>query len=286
MSNKGNWIREIEVLAGQKKFTNIGDNALDIDFDIPFNDKKEPDISTVTIYNLSDATINDIKKDGYIYVNAGYKELGNKANILTGEIENVEVTWQGLDKEVKITVGDGSKKWRTSKLNKTYKNGTKASTIMTDLANAMSYEIVEIKPKNDIEYKLGKTIKGSASKSLAQLVKDTESKMFINKNRITIRDQKQGYQTGFVLNANSGLIGSPTLNKDESGDKNSNVAKEKAKKKNEKAKKTWKVTSLLNPRLETDSVIKVESRVCNGTFRVISGKHTKDFNTELEVEEI
>lgn len=286
MSNNGSWIRDIEVLAGQKKFTNIGDNALEIDFEIPFSDKKDPDISTITIYNLSEDTINDIKRDGYMLVNAGYKELGNKANILTGEIENVEVSWQGLDKEVKITVGDGSKKWRTAKLNKTYKNGTKASTMMTDLANVMGYEIVEIKPKNDLEYKLGKTIKGSASVSLTQLVKDTESKMFINKNRITIREQNKGYQTGFVLNAGSGLIGSPTLNKDESGDKNSDVAKEKDKKKNEKAKKTWKVTSLLNPCLETDSVIKVESKVCNGTFRVISGKHTKDFNTELEVEEI
>lgn len=286
MSNNGSWIRDIEVLAGQKKFTNIGENALEIDFEIPFSDKKEPDISTVTIYNLSEDTINDIKRDGYVYVNAGYKELGNKANILTGEIEDLEVSWQGLDKEVKITVGDGSKKWRTAKLNKTYKNGTKASTIMTDLANIMGYEIVEIKPKNDLEYKLGKTIKGSASKSLTQLVKDTESKMFINKNRITIREQNKGYDTGFVLNAGSGLIGSPTLNKDESGDKNSDVSKEKDKKKNEKTKKTWKITSLLNPRLETDSLIKVESKVCNGTFRVISGKHTKDFNTELEVEEI
>lgn len=280
------WINEIEVLAGQKKFTNIGENALEIEFDVSFNDKKEPDVSTVTIYNLSDDTINDIKKDGCLYLNVGYKALGNKANILTGEIEDIETTWQGLDKMTKITVGDGSKSWRKAELNKTYANGTKASVIMTDLANIMGYEIVEINPKNDITYKLGKTIKGSASKSLTQLVKDTESKMFINKNRIVIRDQKKGYTTGFVLNADTGLVGLPTLNKNESGDKNSDVAKEKDKKKNKKTKKTWKVTCLLNPKIETDSVIKIESKVLNGTFRVISGKHTKDFNTELEVEEI
>lgn len=280
------WINEIEVLAGQKKFTNIGENALEIEFDVSFNDKKEPDVSTVTIYNLSDDTINDIKKDGYLYLNVGYKALGNKANILTGEIEDIETTWQGLDKMTKITVGDGSKSWRKAELNKTYANGTKASVIMTDLVNIMGYEIVEINPKNDITYKLGKTIKGSASKSLTQLVKDTESKMFINKNRIVIRDQKKGYTTGFVLNADTGLVGLPTLNKNESGDKNSDVAKEKDKKKNKKTKKTWKVTCLLNPKIETDSVIKIESKVLNGTFRVISGKHTKDFNTELEVEEI
>lgn len=280
------WIHDIEVLAGQKKFTNLGENALEIDFDVSFNDEKEPDLSTVTIYNLSDGTINDIKRDGYLYLNVGYKYMNNKANILTGEIEDIETTWAGLDKVTKITVGDGTKAWRKAELNKTYANGTKASVIMRDLANVMEYEIVEINPKNDLVYKLGKTIKGSASKSLTQLVKDTESKMFINKNRIVIRDQRKGYTTGFVLNKDTGLVGLPTLNKDESGDKNSDVAREKDKKKNKETKKTWKVTCLLNPKIETDSVIKIECKVLNGTFRVISGKHSKDFNTELEVEEI
>lgn len=280
------WIHEIEVLAGQKKFTNIGDNALEIDFDVSFNDGKDPDVSTVTIYNLSDNTINDIKHDGYLYLNVGYKMMNNKANILTGEIEDIETTWSGLDKVSKITVGDGTKTWRKAELNKTYANGTKASVIMKDLANVLKYEIVEITPKNDLVYKLGKTIKGSASKSLTQLVKDTESKMFVNKNRIVIRDQKKGYTTGFVLNKDTGLVGIPTLNKDESGDKTSDVGKEKDKKKNEETKKTWKVTCLLNPKIETDSVIKIESKALNGTFRVISGRHSKDFNTELEVEEI
>lgn len=280
------WIRQIEVLAGQKKFTNIGENALEIEFDVSFNDKKEPDVSTVTIYNLSDNTINDIKKDGYLFLNVGYKDEGNIANILTGEIEDIETTWSGLDKVTKITVSDGAKKWRKAELNKTYKEGTKASQVMQDLANVMGYEVVEINPKNDIVYKLGKTIRGSASKSLAQLVDDSESKMFINKNRLVIRDQKKGYQTGFVLNADTGLIGLPTLNKDESGDKTDDVAKEKDKKKNKETKKTWKVTCLLNPKIETDSVIKIECKALNGIFRVISGKHTKDFDTELEVEEL
>ena len=100
------WIHDIEVLAGQKKFTNLGENALEIDFDVSFNDEKEPDLSTVTIYNLSDDTINDIKRDGYLYLNVGYKYMDNKANILTGEIEDIETTWEGLDKVTKITVGD------------------------------------------------------------------------------------------------------------------------------------------------------------------------------------
>lgn len=280
------WIREIEVLAGGKKFESTGENALEIDFNISFNDKEEPDVSEITIYNLSDSTIEQIKRDGYLLLNAGYRELGNKANILTGEIEEIKTEWQGLDKVTKITVSDGAKQWRTVSLNKTYTENTKASFIMRDLCNALGYEIVEITPVDDIEYKLGKTIKGLASKSLQQLIKDTKSKMFINKNRITIRDQNKGYDTGFVLNVDSGLIGSPTLNKNESGDKTEEREYKKDKKKNEETKKTWKVKCLLNPRIETDSVIKIESKSLTGTYRVISGRHTKNFETELEVEEV
>ena len=280
------WIRDVEVLAGQKKFESLGDNALEIEFDIPFSDKEEPDVSEITIYNLSDDTIAEIKRDGYIFVNAGYKELNNKGNILTGEIEDIETTWSGLDKLTKIKVSDGGKKWRTVKVNNTYQNDSKASYIMRDLCNILGYEIVAIEPKEDITYPLGKTVKGLASTALSQIVKDTKSKMFINKDRIVIRDEQIGYETGFVLNSDSGLVGIPTLNKDESGDKTDTKESEKEKKENKETKQSWKVTSLLNPRLETDSVIRVESKNLNGTFRVKSGKHTKDFNTELEVEEI
>lgn len=280
------WIRDIEVLAGGKKFESLGKNGLDIDLDINFSDGKDPDVSEVTIYNLSDDSINQIKKDGYCIVNAGYKHMGNKGNILSGDIEEVATTWQGLDKETKIKVTDGGKKRRKAKISKTYKENTKASFIMRDLINVMGYEIVELKPKKDKVYKLGKTVNGFCSDILKMLVKDTESKMFVNKNRITIRDQEKGYETGFVLSPETGLIGSPTLNKDDTGDKSSDVSTDKDKKENKKEKKTWQVTCLLNPKIETDSIIEVKSKVLSGRFRVIKGKHTKDFETVITVEEV
>lgn len=279
------WIRDLEVLAGGKKFETLGKNGLEIDFDIIFSDGKEPDVSEVTIYNLSDDSINQIKKDGYCIVNAGYKHMGNKGNILSGDIEEVTTTWQGLDKETKIKVTDGGKKRRKAKISKTYKENTKASFIMRDLINVMGYEIVELKPKKDKVYKLGKTVNGFCSDILKMLVKDTESKMFVNKNRITIRDQEKGYETGFVLSPESGLVGSPSLNRDNTGDKAPDVSTDKEKKENKKEKKTWEVRSLLNPKIETDSLIMIKSKVLDGKFRVIKGKHTKDFETVITVEE-
>lgn len=279
------WIRDIDVLAGGKKFQSLGDNALEIEFDISFNDKEEPDVSEVTIYNLSEDSINEIKKQGYCIVNAGYREMGNKACIVTGDIEDVVTDWQGLDKVTKIKVSDGGKEWRKAKLYATYGEGVKASTIMRDLCGVLGYEIVEISPKDDITYKLGKTIKGYCSENLKKLAKDTKSKMYINKKRITIRDERKGDDIGFLLTAETGLVGNPTLNKDDSEDKTDLRGDEKVKKPNTEERKSWKVTCLLNAKIETDSIIKIESKTCSGTFRVVSGKHTREFNTELVVEE-
>ena len=69
------WIRQIEVNAGGKVFESIGDNALDIEFEIPFSDKNEPDVSTISIYNLSEDSINSIEKQGNVSVSAGYRDM-------------------------------------------------------------------------------------------------------------------------------------------------------------------------------------------------------------------
>lgn len=271
------WIRQIEVLSGNKKFVNYGENALEIDFDIPFSDKKEPDVAEINIYNLSRSSVNEIRDEGYVYVNAGYKNLGNVGNIFTGQIEEVIPSWQGVDKLTKIIVSDGAKKWRGVDVNKTYQAGSSASYIMRDLANLLSYQIVEINPVDDKVFKRGYTVKGKASNQLKRLVDITNSKMFVNKNRIVIRDKKVGYNTGFILNSDSGLIGSPQREVEEKEDK-------KTKKKKRIVR--WRVASLLNPLIETDSIIRVESRELNGEFRVVEGRHTRDFNTEMLVEEV
>lgn len=279
------WIREITLEAGGKIFETIGDNALDIEFDVPFADKAEPDVATVTIYNLSNDSIAEIKKEGKAILSAGYKEMHNISEILSGEIEEMKTEWRGLDKVTTITISDGAKSWRKKELNKTYANDTKAKAIMKDLIDTLGYTVVELNPKNNINYPLGKTIKGVASKSLIQLAKDTESKMFVNKGRIVIRPEDKGYESGILLNADSGLLDTPTQNKNMTGDKIDTPDREKDKKNNEEEVPSWTVKCLLNPQIETDSIISIESRSINGKFRVKSGKHSKDFTTELEVVE-
>lgn len=254
------WIREVNLKAGDKEFT--GDK-FDIDFRVPFSTKEEPDISEVKIYNLSQNSIQSIGAKAYAILNAGYK--GDVGNILSGKIENISTVWEGVDKVTVLKVSDGGFEWRNATVNKTYQAGTKASYIMADLASILGLEVGEISPKKDITYKLGKSISGHVETALKRLVKDTESKMYISKGRLYIRDKNKGTETGFLLNSDTGLIDSPEEEKD--GQK---VIK-------------YRVQSLLNHKISTDSLIQIESKTINGIYRVESGVHTGDFITEMIV---
>lgn len=267
------WIQQIEVAAAGKLFKNYGEERIEIDFDIPFSDKEEPDISEINLYNISDTSMNQVRDEGFILVNAGYRELGNMGNLLTGQVERVIPQWRGTDRIVKVIASDGAKSWRSAEFSKSYAAGTKASYIMRELANILGYDILDINPVEDKEFLRGYTVKGKASDSLKSLVKATKSKMFINKNRLVIRDKHDGMDLGFILNSDSGLIGSPEQEVreiEENGVKKTEVR--------------YRVQCLLNPLLETDGIIEIDARELKGRFRIIEGRHTASFNTELLVE--
>lgn len=263
------WMRQIELTAGDKTFKNEGpDGGFRIEFRVPFSTSEDPDISEIKIYNLSKRSISAIEGKAYTILNAGYK--GDIGNILSGKVEEVSSKWDKVDKITTISVSDGGFEWRNTRIQKTYAPGSTAKYIMQDLSGMLGLEVVEISPKEDKIYQLGRTISGNVETALKQLVKDTQSKMYINKGKLYIRDKDKGTVTGFVLNSSTGLIGSP----------------EKVEEENSKGQKVVKynVKCLLNHKISTDSIIKIESKTVNGTYRVESGSHycnDSDFITEM-----
>lgn len=254
------WNRNLKLIAGDKEFD--GEN-FDIEFSVPFSNSEDPDISEIVIYNLSKDSISSIKDKAYTILNAGYGD--DIGAILIGNIESVETDTKSVDKKTTIKVSDGGIQWRNGTIKKTYKANTKASYIMKDLSPLLGLEVVEINPKKDIVYKRGKAVDGKIEKILKALAKDTKSKMFISKNKLYIRDKLKGNVTGFELNKETGMVGSPEKI----------VEDEETK---------YKVSCLLNHNITTDSIIDIKSKHKKGRFIVESGEH-KDFVTSLKVVE-
>lgn len=253
------WMQKAEVLVAGKKF--IKDD-FEIDFLVSFDDDPEPNISHVMIYNLSDTTIALLKKDVNLILNAGYE--GDVGTILLGTIDKQETAWEGIDKVTKLTIGEGSDKWLSSYVSKAYAPGVTSKAILTDLAGMFGMELGELKLVNNLTYARGRSVSGMLQSVIRQVVAETGSKFHISQGKILIRPWEAGTETGFLLNADTGLIESPQPFEEE---KTSG----------------YRVRMLLNHRITVDSILQIESKTANGTFRVRKGSHSGDFITEVEV---
>ncbi|WP_149023953.1 hypothetical protein [Listeria grandensis] len=79
---------------------------LHIEFEVEFDDDSKPNISSVSIYNLSQTSRSRIVKGANIAITAGYRKDGTGV-ILQGKITNVTNNKDGVDRITKISVKEG-----------------------------------------------------------------------------------------------------------------------------------------------------------------------------------
>ncbi len=251
--------RSIELIIDRQKYTN---KDFEINFDISFDDDPEPNVSNVEIYNLSSATLNGIGQSSKVILNAGY--AGDIGSLLIGVVKELETSHDGLDKVLKLMVVDGSQDWFKTIVNKTYRSNIKASQVLTELLGSFGLQIGDIELTEDITYTNGLNLSGQLQNNIKTIVSDTGSRFYVKNGVIFIRPAKKGTETGFLLNSDTGMIGSPER-----------LSKEAA--------EGYKVEMLLNHRINVDSLIRIESRAVTGNFKVKKGSHKGSFVTECEV---
>ena len=267
--------RKIEVIIGQSiKITNVmnENEELFIEFSIVLEDAEEPNRATLKIYNLSNDTINRIKRNDTVIINAGYE--GDVGTIFAGGIILKEVLYNKTEKVLTLEIQDALSNWLDKKISKTYVAGTKASEIIRDLTNQIGIEIGLIELENDIVYERGRTLNTTLRNALKDIVKDTGSKLYSNKNKLYITKRTTGINIAVVLNSETGLIDSPTPftelgefvgDTDFSG---------------------FNVETLLNHRIGINTILQIQSKTANGFYRVLKCRHladNTDFKSILEV---
>lgn len=268
------YMRETEAQLADKSFHG---NDFTIGFDVPFDDENESNVAELKIYNLSDATVAALKKDSPAVLIAGYQSAAGA--ILTGTIKHAASHWQGVDKITTVEVVDNNDAWLNTPVKKTYKEGTTAKEILSDLLPLTRLEISAFSLPKVQTYPRGKTLNTTLGNAIKALAKDCDAKMHVNRGRIFLRPAKEGDSVGIVIDADHGLIGSPERIEEEHTEVKSN----------KKVNVTgWKVKTLLNPLITTDVVLQITSKTANGVFRVKSGKHAGQsdggaYYTEVEV---
>lgn len=253
-------------------FTN--DN-LHIEFEVPFDDDSTPNQVTVQIFNLSETSINRIKKGNTLILQAGYKS--DYGILSQGKISSVLTKRDGVDKITTIYMTEGqdysgvkvtsSTSTDKKSLKITFGKGTKADTIIRKLVGALGIRLGEMKlPKNPV-YKSGYTVTGNILNNLNDVVKDCGAALYYRRGTLVIRSIKEGTDEQFSLEETTGLLGSPDPFEEDD-------------------LKGYTATCLLQHRITTASIIRIKSKTANGSYRAKKGKHvatSSDFKTEVQV---
>lgn len=246
----------------------MNNTDLDIEFEVPFDDDLDPNMSEIGVYNLSQTTRNNLKNKQPFTLNAGYKE--DSGLILSGRIVNTHTTPVGADRLTVIKVLDSVVYSTKKTLKKSYKKGIKADAILLDLAKIIGLKIAVIKLPKNIVYKKGYTIDGDVLKEMQKIASDCAASCYISRGQAYIRDIREGDNNQFRLNADTGLVGSPEpFEKEKSGI----------------VTKGYKIKCLMQYRIHAGAIIYLEAVGIKATLRVKSGKHIakgNTFYTEME----
>jgi len=250
-----------------------------IDFEIQRNYLSSGCNSTITIYNLSESTRAQIRKDQQEYalfkavsLAAGYgKDL---STLFIGQVDEAASIRNNVDFSTTIQAHDTGQTPQLADVSVSYKAGTSNRSIILDLIDKLKPYGIQPGAIGDVQ---GKITKGAAySGNAIDILRDlTGGSFFIDAGRANVIFNNEFIEGGeFLINAESGLLGTPV----------------------QQGFKTT-LNMLLEPKLFIGRRVRVEVESelnFNGSYRVIALKHKAIISdavngpaiTSLELEKI
>ncbi len=261
------WIRDATLVIGGSKYSLTG---LDFSFEIPFEDSDEPPVATIKVTNLSANTRAGIKRNDPVILNAGYE--GDTGCILVGKVVGLKHKQSGTDWTSTLTVQPCADEILGSLINKTYAENSKASAVVQDLLNIFGVEVAKCELSIDRSYPRGRVCRGNLKQVLTEIVVNECKSRFIVRatGQVYITKEDDGINTGVALTPATGLLRSDeeTVTIPLETDLNSRKTGEA------RQVDTISRSCLLNYRIATAEIVRVQSADLNGQFTVVEGKHT------------
>lgn len=268
---------------------------LRVTFDIEKNAKEEPNEIKIRVWNLKKETRDAlVEPDNLAVLYAGYAEEDGPLLIGYGTVLQGWTYFDGPDVITELDVLDGYAEIRDTVVTLGYGPGVKARAVVAEIAKQMGLRLVMADDVPDRTWQNGFSYYGAARVALHKIVQGTGLEWSIQNGELQIIPRLgTTKRQGFVLSAQSGLIGHP--------ERTRKGAREKAKVKDKRTGDNrnivsarqqldgWRVTSLLLPTLNPGDLVKLESRTVDDWFRAESIHHTGDWggsgdwHTELEL---
>lgn len=240
----------------------INADDLDMEFDVEFDDDTETNESEITVYNLSDTTIQNIKKGEKLTLTAGYKE--DTGIILSGFISQVKTSFDDLDKVTTIKVVDSAGGAEREIKDLAFAKGVSASKVLRKLIEMTKLPLAVFSIQRDFVYKDGLTINDGLMETIKKQAQVCGVSAYVNKGQVYVQPLSKGEDVNFSLTVDTGLISLSEFEEEITAEKFTDVVK------------GYEITMLLQHRISTGSILNIQSKNVSGRYRVREGQHTYD----------
>lgn len=240
----------------------INADDLDMEFDVEFDDDTETNESEITVYNLSDTTIQNIKKGEKLTLTAGYKE--DTGIILSGFISQVKTSFDDLDKVTTIKVVDSAGGAEREIKDLAFAKGVSASKVLRKLIEMTKLPLAVFSIQRDFVYKDGLTINDGLMETIKKQAQVCGVSAYVNKGQVYVQPLSTGEDVNFSLTVDTGLISLSEFEEEITAEKFTDAVK------------GYEITMLLQHRISTGSILNIQSKNVSGRYRVREGQHTYD----------
>lgn len=245
----------------------IRNSDLDCEFDVPFDDDAEANEAEIQIYNLSDASVQGIKKDTPVCITAGYGD--DTGIIFSGFISKVCTYYQDMDRVTEIHALDDMKRQESDLESIAYAPGSSASSVLMDLIAKTGLPVGVCSIKRDYVYADGTTIEGGLMENIRKQAQICGVSAYICKGQVYVRHISEGDALEFQLSSDTGLLSLSEFEEEQTAEDFKDTVR------------GYDITMLLQHRVTTASIVKVQSANVSGVYRVREGSHTYDGSSFL-----
>lgn len=269
---------------------------LQITFEVRKDSKEDPNVHTIRVYNLKESSRKALEKpDLRAYLYAGYEEEQGAVLLAAGTVVDAYTRFENPDVVTELSVADGYGELRDTAVSLSYGAGADSSTIIQSVASQMGLTLNMPRSLTSRTWEHGFSFYGPARQALHKLCRGAGQEWSIqNQTLQVVATRGTTERSVVVLDADSGLIGSPERTRE--------GAREKAKVKDktsgddrrivsaEQQRDGWRVRSLLLPWINPGDRVQMNSRQVKGLWRVDAVSHTGDYHggdwmTELQLVE-
>ena len=253
-----NFKRNLKLLIADDAGEALDLSGFRVIFKVEKTAQQDPNTAKIQIYNLSKNTASKIytKELTRIVLQAGYDS--NCSVIFDGNTVAISQSRNGTDTILDIEAGDGDQAYTGALISQTLASGYTQTDVFNESVKSMSAKGVRGSDgqaiDNAVQYPRGRTIYATARDNAREVAKYNGANWSIQ-DGILIADKKDSAEkeSVFLLSPSSGLIGSPSTDKD-----------------------GINATCCLNSQLKIYEIVEIKSEYINGFYKILTVSHEGD----------